>query len=231
MDASKVIGYDGIFATRLRELMKNAKATQQDVAAAVGTTRQAISQYADGSVQPNIEKLYKIAEYFTVSADYLLGLSDVTTSNVDDKAINQMLGLSEKAIARLKKEVDITNEYLNNFRKSEKREAKPNERPYMVFDTISLLLEEPLRLYYNGVLEQLTQIFAHQHEKDPHTFFELAQVTAGPEGCFTRLVDIPNQLTPMTDSDVFAIRLLKLQQAITRYKNEFDESMSGVDNK
>ena len=152
MDASKVIGYDGIFATRLRELMKNAKATQQDVAAAVGTTRQAISQYADGSVQPNIEKLYKIAEYFTVSADYLLGLSDVTTSNVDDKAINQMLGLSEKAIARLKKEVDITNEYLNNFRKSEKREAKPNERPYMVFDTISLLLEEPLRLDRKSVV-------------------------------------------------------------------------------
>lgn len=104
MDASKLIGYDGVFATRLRDLMKNAKATQQDVAAAVGTTRQAISQYADGSVQPNIEKLYKIANYFNVSADYLLGIADVTASDVDDKAINQMLGLSEKAISKLKQE-------------------------------------------------------------------------------------------------------------------------------
>ena len=107
MDANKVIGYDGAFATRLRELMKSTKATQQDVAAAAGTTRQAISQYADGSVQPNIEKLYKIADYFKVSADYLLGMSDITSSDIDDKAINQMLGLSQQTIDRLKSDMDL----------------------------------------------------------------------------------------------------------------------------
>ena len=103
MDASKLTGSDGIFATRLHKLMKSHKVTQQDVANFVGTTRQAIAQYADGSVQPNIEKLYKIADYFHVSADYLLGIADVTASDVDDKAINKMLGLSENTINILRK--------------------------------------------------------------------------------------------------------------------------------
>ncbi len=61
------------FSARLGVLMKGAKATQQDLAAAVGTTRQAVSQYIKGLAQPSIEKLYKIAEFFCVSADWLIG--------------------------------------------------------------------------------------------------------------------------------------------------------------
>lgn len=193
MDASKLIGYDGIFATRLRALMKSAKATQQDVAAAVGTTRQAISQYADGSVQPNIEKLYKIAEYFNVSADYLLGLADVTASNVDDKAINKMLGLSEKAIAVLK--------------------AAPSAA------TVNLLLEQSSNAD-GTVLEILQEIFAHAPE--PDTMFALSRATLGDgENVITEIM--PEQSAILSDADVFAVRLLKLQQAITAYKTELDE--------
>lgn len=169
MDASKVIGYNGAFATRLRELMKRKKATQQDVAAAVGTTRQAISQYADGSVQPNIEKLYKIAEYFNVSADYLLGMSDVMKSNPDDQVINKMLGLSEEAIDALKSTTSAT--------------------------CVNTLLEEPPR--HNGtVLELLDSALSRLR----------AESTEG-----------------LSDADIFAIRLLRLQQAIILYKKELDE--------
>lgn len=101
-EVSILTGHVGIFATRLRELMKTCDVTQQDVATAIGTTRQAISQYADGLVQPNIEKLYRMAEYFKVSADYLLGISDITSVDMDDKAIAECLGLSEISITTLK---------------------------------------------------------------------------------------------------------------------------------
>lgn len=63
-----------IFAERLALLMKERGSTQKDLASATGITRQAISQYMDGSVQPNIEKLYMICQFFNVSADYMLGL-------------------------------------------------------------------------------------------------------------------------------------------------------------
>jgi len=72
-DVMNFTGKDSIFATQLRTLMKEKKTTQQELAEAVGTTRQAVAQYADGSVQPNIEKLCKIASFFECDSDYLLG--------------------------------------------------------------------------------------------------------------------------------------------------------------
>ena len=76
-----------MFPARLRTLMQKGidgkRVTQQDLATATGYTRQAISLYLDGSVLPNVEKLCAIAEYFGVSADYLLGLSDTSTSDKD----------------------------------------------------------------------------------------------------------------------------------------------------
>lgn len=119
-DATKLLGFDGYFATRLRELMKNANVTQQTLANDIGITRQAISQYMDGSVQPNIEKLYKIADYFNVSADFLLGRSDVMGKNSTVNNICEKLGLSEKAVKMLMLEyrnfVSGQNEECGRFR-------------------------------------------------------------------------------------------------------------------
>ncbi|MDD3831501.1 MAG: helix-turn-helix domain-containing protein [Clostridia bacterium] len=95
-------GYSSIFAIRLSELMKEYKKTQQDIAELVGTSRQAVAQYTDGSTQPTIERLYKIANYFQVSADYLLGISDIKSIDLQDKEISRILGLSEEAIEKLK---------------------------------------------------------------------------------------------------------------------------------
>lgn len=65
-----------IFRERLNYLMQMYDTTQLKLAKASGITRQAISQYLDASTAPNIDKLYLIAKYFNVSADYLIGLSD-----------------------------------------------------------------------------------------------------------------------------------------------------------
>ncbi|WP_050740673.1 helix-turn-helix domain-containing protein [Acetobacterium bakii] len=94
-------GYDSVFATRLRELMSENGTTQKDLAGVTGITRQAISQYMDGSIQPNIEKLYKICNFFKVSAEYLLGLSGVKSFDLDIKAISEKTGLSERAINKI----------------------------------------------------------------------------------------------------------------------------------
>ena len=103
MDSDKsFIGYDSIFATRLRGLMEARKTTQKELAEIVGTTRQAISQYADGSVQPNVEKLFKMALFFKVSSDWLIGMNNIKSPDVDSIGINQITGLSDGAIEILK---------------------------------------------------------------------------------------------------------------------------------
>lgn len=94
-----------VFSSRLGQLMQKGvdgkKVTQQDLATATGYTRQAISQYLDGSVLPNIEKLYTFAKYFNVSADYLVGLTDTPTTDGDVRFIGDYTGLSENTIESL----------------------------------------------------------------------------------------------------------------------------------
>ena len=52
----------------------------------------------DNALMPNYENLLTIARYYKVSIDYLLGLSDVKTTNPDIKMIYNYTGLSENAI-------------------------------------------------------------------------------------------------------------------------------------
>lgn len=215
----EIKGYNGIFAARFREMLKLRGYTQRYVAEKTVSKGQTISQYFNGEVLPNAEKLRDIAQCLDVSADYLLGMSDIIGSNVDDKAINKMLGLSEKAIARLKHEMDIANECANN-------PGGDGTYPPMAFDTVNVLLEEPLRLYYNGILENLAEIFAHEHEQDPHTVFGLTRFTVENGDHYVQS-DMPQQPTPLTDADVLTIRMFKLQQAVALYKSELDAKSAG----
>ncbi|KAF5059815.1 helix-turn-helix protein [anaerobic digester metagenome] len=101
MDDVKFIGHDSVFAERLRGLMTENGTTQTILAGITGITRQAISQYMDGLIQPNIEKLHKIASHFQVSTDYLLGFSDVKSFDLDVKAISEKTGLSDYSVEML----------------------------------------------------------------------------------------------------------------------------------
>jgi transcriptional regulator with XRE-family HTH domain len=65
-----------IFSTRLKLLRKQNNITMQTLATAVGKKRPAISQFELGTNLPSIDTLIAIANYFNVSIDYLLGLSD-----------------------------------------------------------------------------------------------------------------------------------------------------------
>lgn len=53
--------------------------TQQRLAIDLGVDQASISSYECGKYLPTIEILLKLAEYFGVSTDYLLGLSDIKT--------------------------------------------------------------------------------------------------------------------------------------------------------
>ena len=57
----------------LRQLRKEAKRTQQQMANVLGITQQAYAAYENDKSSPPKDVLEKIAEYFHVSTDYLLG--------------------------------------------------------------------------------------------------------------------------------------------------------------
>ena len=63
--------------TRLKYLRKTKGVTQKEVAFALGITLSAYSNYEQGLREPSNEILIKLCRYFDVSADYLLGLSEI----------------------------------------------------------------------------------------------------------------------------------------------------------
>ena len=91
-------GYDSPFAIRLRALLDTPEVSQAKVAEYVGVTRQAISSYSLGTSVPDIEKFIKIADFFEVSTEYLLGRTEIKKADATKQAVSEYLNLSEEAI-------------------------------------------------------------------------------------------------------------------------------------
>ena len=64
------------FHVRLREVRMAARRTQRETAAVLGMALRSYQFYEQGTVQPNIEKLIALADFFDVSLDYLMGRAD-----------------------------------------------------------------------------------------------------------------------------------------------------------
>ncbi len=66
------------FGNRVKKIRKEKGISQSTLAKAVGVSTNAISQYETSKRFPNEEILVNICSYLDVTADYLLGLSEVS---------------------------------------------------------------------------------------------------------------------------------------------------------
>ena len=62
--------------TRIRELRKEQCETQAQVANALGIAESHYQIYERGTGLPNLENIWKLADHFEVSIDYLVGRSE-----------------------------------------------------------------------------------------------------------------------------------------------------------
>ena len=65
------------FATRLKELREEKKISQQKLGNTLGYTQVCISRWETGERQPELDDIIAVALFFNVTADYLLGLTDL----------------------------------------------------------------------------------------------------------------------------------------------------------
>lgn len=117
----------------MRNLMEEQKRTQNELADYLGKTRQAISYYCDGSSSPDWETLAKIADFFHVSTDYLVGRTN--DPNMFPAAADD-LGLSAKAIDYIRGYSNPKHSDQENL-KSFFELVKPNE----CLEGLSMLIE------------------------------------------------------------------------------------------
>ncbi len=97
-------------SNRLFSLREYKDLTQEEMAGILGVHRVNVSNWENGKEIIPLEKLNLYANYFHVSFDYILGISDVKDSNVknidlDKKVIGQNL-------LQFRKKVHITQEEL-----------------------------------------------------------------------------------------------------------------------
>lgn len=83
---------------RIKQLRQARSMTQVELASGLGVSKQCVSNWENDYIQPSIEMLIKLAEFFKVSTDYLLGRNDGLNVNVS--------GLTEKEVAHIRMLVD-----------------------------------------------------------------------------------------------------------------------------
>lgn len=94
-ELSKTIG------KRINTLLAEQTKMQKELAAHLGVPDNTVSYFVSGRRTPNTEQIAKIADFFDVSADYLLGRTNAKTTDKDLRFICEYTGLSENTIMTL----------------------------------------------------------------------------------------------------------------------------------
>lgn len=76
-----------MFSLRLKELRENAGFSQRAFASKLGVSQSTVGMWESGQREPNFKTTEKIANYFNVSTDYLLGITDERNSSSDNDDI------------------------------------------------------------------------------------------------------------------------------------------------
>lgn len=117
--------FDSKFAEVLRNLLLQKEelgVNLTTVADNLGITRQSLAQYRDGNNIPDIVVLGRMADYFNVTTDYLLGRTEVKSADFDAQKFCKRTGLSESVFDYLCSrksllEIEILNAFFeDNYR-------------------------------------------------------------------------------------------------------------------
>lgn len=79
---------------KLKELREEKKLTQKEVAAAVGGSQSNLAKWEKEKLHPPADMVIKLADFFGVSTDYLLGRTD----ELDDIILNKPILTKEENI-------------------------------------------------------------------------------------------------------------------------------------
>lgn len=96
-DANK----NALFPSRLRALREERGVSQAALALALGVSKSTIGLYETGDTLPDIKTADDLADYFGISADYLLGRIDVRSRDIEIQSVCSYTGLSEEAIEQI----------------------------------------------------------------------------------------------------------------------------------
>lgn len=99
---------------KVKDLRVKRKMTQADLAEKLNCNRQKIADLERGKTSPTTSDLVLLSKCFNVSTDYLLGLSDVPTTDRDIQFICDYTGLDMESLKNISKD-NIENKIINIY--------------------------------------------------------------------------------------------------------------------
>ena len=146
--------------TRIKELRKKKKVTQQEVAEAIGITRRGFQKWENGESQIKSNNAKQLADYFGVSVGYLLGNDEVPKNLIEELELQLDYVLTQTEKEDLENNPELKNHYLsivrdrllNNQRKEVEKTAQAFDK-----DFIRLLKEYSIYLSDNQI-EQIKDL-------------------------------------------------------------------------
>ncbi len=105
---------------RIKELRKEKVITMKRLGEIIGVSEGAVSQYENGKRQPDYDILKKIADFFNVTTDYLLGRTDNPHQNIDQ----QLEGIEFALYGEIKELTEDEKQDILNFVKFTKSQRK-----------------------------------------------------------------------------------------------------------
>ena len=214
------------FQERLKKAMEMRGYNQKKLAQEIKVTPQSISYYCSGTRLPDVNILHDIADVLKVSADYLLCLTPVPQSNIDDQTINRELGLSPNAIANLRYEVkcvcgmgDSDDPYIayKNLLKTSN-----NSADLPMYLTVSALIEDtPIDDSWGSLLEVIGDILQFETETGKNTKYGLLKLLGFDKKTDEDIFEIvPRAKYTLEYNDILDLLYVKLQGAFNRYRKE-----------
>lgn len=136
---------------KIKEIRKEHNLNQSEFGELFGLTQNTITNIENDKRFPTYEILIEIAKRFNISVDYLLGLSEAKTNNIEIKAICDYTGLTEEAVNKLHEMLVIDDENYNINSKFINDFLSSSLFYKMIFFNISLDKLEKSLLYHLSI--------------------------------------------------------------------------------
>lgn len=174
---------------RITHLRISKKLTQDEVAHALNVKRETVTRWETGARDIKTEITILLSKYFNVSADYLLGLTENTSTNISEIGISNKTGFSTSTVEnildlpiKLKIILDkIINELLKSDLLEKFEELKENNIKLINLyqtDSIYNKLVEDEELTYNTIdnADELNGKFIFKDEYSKLLLFEIKYI-------------------------------------------------------
>lgn len=65
------------YIERIKDLMNEERISQAELARSVGISQSAVCNWLNGKMEPSIDSLWRLADFFDVSVDYIIGRKEI----------------------------------------------------------------------------------------------------------------------------------------------------------